>query len=73
MQAYHTKVESKNMKQIVHVQKGWSCMIMMHICQHKICPLGYVRNTTTYGSVTLRKTEENIRNIACKNTSGSWE
>ncbi len=73
MQAYHTKVESESMKQIVHVQKGWSCMIMMNICQHKTRPLDYVRNTTIYGSVTLRKTEENIRNTACKSTSGSRE
>ena len=73
MQTYHTKIESQNMKQIVHVQEGWSCMIMMNICQHKIGPLDYVRNTTTYGSVTLRKTEGNVRNIACKSTSGSRE
>jgi len=62
------------MKQIVHVQEGWSCMIStctMHICQYNLGPLDYVRNTTKYSSVTLRKSEDNLRNVRCKRTSGS--
>ena len=37
-------------------KEGWSCKIMMNIGQHQNGPLDYVTNTTTYSSVTLRKT-----------------